>query len=456
MKWVFLLFLIVFTPALGAFLRAQPRYIPHACFAMGAIFYFLDPWLYIAPVSWAYWPGPVKGVEVSLIDGIAVAIIMATRGGARTPIGLKLGIGLYFAGIIVSTAASIGQTTWPQVFYAVQVLRAVIVFIAVKRATAMYPSVPVAILGGLSVGIFYNGLVAARQFMGGQIQAGGAMGHQNTLGMTTHFATMTAFALLLAGRRNLLAAGIVGTGALIAVVGGSRATIGLFAIGLVVVTVLSIRHQMTGRKGAFAALAGIAIVLAIPAMMWAVDRRPASARESSNRERQSFEEAARMIISDHPMGIGGNRYVSVANVGGYSERAGVAWNWANRSAPVHNAYYLVTAELGFLGLLGMLAILLSAMIEGLRASRRLIGERADLAIGLTATVIVVAAHHYFEWIFMTFYIHYLTGMSLGALIGLTRGVEVTAGRSPLPTASIPAADPGARSTHPVPSHSPVY
>lgn len=456
MKWIFLLMLLVLAPALAAFLRSQPKYIPHACFSMGAMFYFLDPLLYVAPISWAHWPGPVKGVEVSLIDAVALAVIAATHRGPASPIGIKVGFACYLAAIAVSTLASASQTTWPQLFYLVQLLRGVVVFIAVKRATAMFPSVPVAILGGLSVGVFYNCYVALTQFAGGDIQAGGAMGHQNLLGITTHFATMTAFALLLAGRRSVLAAAVVAAGAIIAVVGGSRATIGLFALGLGVVTLLSMRNQMTGRKGAFAAVAAVSVVLAIPAMTWAVDRRPAESRASSNEERRSFVEAAQMIIADHPLGTGANRYVTVANVGGYSERAGVAWNQANRTAPVHNAYYLVTAELGYLGLLGMLALLAGIIVEGLRALRRVTGERADLVVGLTATFIVVAAHHYFEWVYMTFYVHYLTAMSFGALVGLTRGARAAASdrpRSPDRGRPLAALSPVREPTR---DHSPVY
>ena len=59
------------------------------------------------------------------------------------------------------------------------------------------------------------------------------------------------------------------------------------------------------------------------------------------------------MIADHPLGVGANQYVIVANTGGYSARAGVPWNTDERAAPVHDAYYLVTAELGFLGLFGL-------------------------------------------------------------------------------------------------------
>ena len=129
--------------------------------------------------------------------------------------------------------------------------------------------------------------------------------------------------------------------------------------------------------------------------------------------------AARMIIADHPLGVGPNQYLIVANLGGYSERAGVAWNYANRSAPVHNSYLLVWAELGLIGLIGLITMLASTIIVGLSAMRRLAwDERSELMIGLIATLIVVSAHIAFEWLIVTNYVHYLLAMSMGALVGI--------------------------------------
>lgn len=131
-----------------------------------------------------------------------------------------------------------------------------------------------------------------------------------------------------------------------------------------------------------------------------------------------------MIIADYPLGVGPNQYLIVANIGGYSSRADVAWNEANRAAPVHNTYYLVTAELGFLGLLGFVTVFFSAISLGLRSFKRLpSSERSDLAVGLTATLIVAAAHLAFEWAFATYYVQYVLAMSMGTLVGVTASLR---------------------------------
>lgn len=138
--------------------------------------------------------------------------------------------------------------------------------------------------------------------------------------------------------------------------------------------------------------------------------------------------AAKMIIADHPFGVGPNQYLLVANIGGYSSRAGVAWNAANRSAPVHNSYYFITAELGFLGLIGMMTILLSMIWTGFRAIKRSgLGERADLLVGVTSTLIIVSAHLAFEWLVATNYVQYLLAMCIGMLAGITAPLRQKAG-----------------------------
>ena len=427
MKWIVLGGLLALIPVLTILLRSRPNFIVHACFFMGLMVFFFDPYLNIGPVTWN-WTGVIKGIEITIVDIIAISILLATR-PVRTPLSIKIGFGIYVLALIISTLASDIRT--PAIFYVWQFCRAVVAFLAIARATAAQSGAPFALVAGIGTATMIEAVVAAKQYLSGAAAvngAGGTLGHRNILGLTSHFAVMPAFALLLAGRRNLPAIAVVTAGAVIALTGGGRATIGLFGIGVVITTILSIRHKMTGRKGALAGVAVVLLILSAPAMMWAVDRRSVEARISSNDERAAMTFAARMMIADHPLGIGPNQYVRVANLGGYSERAGVAWNYANRTAPVHNSYLLVWAEVGLIGLIGLLTMLVSTVVVGLRAIRRLAwDERSELMIGLLATLIVAGAHIAFEWLFMTNYVHYLLAMCAGALVGITATVTRKSG-----------------------------
>ena len=420
MKWIVLAGLLALIPALTVLLRARPKYVVHACYLMGLTVFFFDPYLNIGPVTWE-WPGVIKGIEITIIDVIALSVLLASPSN-RTPVSVKIGLAIYTVALLVSSLMADEVT--PAIFYIWQFCRAIVVFLAVARATAAHQAAPYALVAGIGTATVVQALVAAKQYIGGNPAAGGTLGHRNILGLTSHFAVMPAFALLLAGRRSLPAIAVVIAGAIIALTGGGRATIGLFGIGLVITTILSIRHRLTGRKGVMAGLAVLLLVLSAPAMMWAVGRRSVEARISSNEERAAMTSAARMIIADHPFGVGPNHYLMVANLGGYSERAGVAWNYANRSAPVHNSYLLVWAELGIIGLIGLLTILASTAVAGLRVMRRsALDERSELMIGMIATVVVVGAHLAFEWLFITNYIHYLLAMNMGTLIGIAATVR---------------------------------
>ena len=102
MKWVFLAAIILVVPFLTAILRAKPRYLVHACFAAGVLMFAAVPNLWAAPIPWPGWPGPVKGLEVNIIDSIAVALIFSTR---PVPIAwsVKLPFAIYVFAILIST-----------------------------------------------------------------------------------------------------------------------------------------------------------------------------------------------------------------------------------------------------------------------------------------------------------------------------------------------------------------
>ena len=419
MKWIFIAALMVFTPAAAAFLRNNQRYVVHACFLIGVAIFFQNPYFSVSPIFWD-WPGPVQGFQVTLVDSLAIAILLSTP-SVRLPPTLKLAFGIYLLGILISSFAA--HQLMPVAFYVWQLGRAALLFAAIARATACHERAPLALAGGLGCAIAIEALLVIKQFASGNGAPGGTLGHRNILGMTSHFATLPAFALLLAGYRQRLAALTVFCGIIVALLGGSRATIGLFALGVLTATLFSMRHKMTGRKGAVAAAAAVLAICAVPLMIWSVNRRSESTLHSSDAERSAMIQAARMMIADHPLGVGADQYVVVANLGGYADRAGVPWNKDDRSAPVHNSYFLITAELGFVGLLGLLSIFAAVLATGWNTLRLGTGPRSELLVGLVATVFILAIHISFEWVFETATLQYLTACAFGAVIGIAASLR---------------------------------
>lgn len=415
MKWIFLVGLILFTPVLILLLRNNRDHLPKAAFFLGLL-PFIETRFNVsaAPISWALWPGYVRGIEFSLTDAVAIALILAS-GPVRSPAAVKLAFGLLFVAFLISSA--VADVFIPAFFYGWQLVRVAIVYFAVARASTTNDRVPLALLTGLIIGLASQAIVVTFQYLGGDPQAGGWFGHQNLLGMATHFIVYPAFAVFLGGLYSKRAALAGAASLIIAFGGGSRATIGLLVIGLLMTAIVSCWRQMTRRKAAFATAAIIGLVAVSPLLYLAVERRSDEARAQSNEERGNMLSAASMIISDFPLGVGANQYVVVANVGGYSARAGIAPAYANLSAPVHNTYYLVTAEMGWFGLFSVIALIgavWTTVAATLRRARS--GFEADYAVGLAISFMMVAAHAYFEWITMIYQIHLLFAMNLGLLV----------------------------------------
>jgi len=350
-----------------------------------------------------------QGIELSLTDAVALAMLAASR-GVKCPWQIKAAFLVYALGFVISTLT----VSWnlASVFYGWQVVRTIIVFYAVARASVTDTRVPEALLTGLIVGITSQALFAAYEFAGGNIQAGGSFGHQNLLGMMTHFIVYPAFALFLAGYHVKRTALALVAGLIVAYTGGSRATIGLMAVGLVMTLIVSSHHRLNGRKMAVAVATLLSLAAVTPILYSAIERRSVEQRGGSSEERERMKVAASMIISDNPLGAGANRYVTVSNVGGYTSRAGVAWT--SSAAPVHSTFYLVTAEMGWIGLIGFVTILLAGLVKSRQASKRASGTlHGEYATGLAVTFVMVAIHSQYEWITMLYLVHIPIAFSLG-------------------------------------------
>jgi O-antigen ligase len=421
-KWAFLAIALATIMPLAGWLRRNPRHVPKIWMLVGFLPFGVGAFhLYMAVISWAGWPGYVPGVEISLLDVLMVALYLSLP---RTgdPIPFRLSMLLYFVAVLLSAFQT--QVPMAPLFYAWQLARMFVVYAVVAKA-CVDERVPRALLTGMAIGLCFEACDTIWQRFGhGILQAAGTMGHQNSLGLMTHFVTFPWLALLLAGERGWLPVVAPVAALIIGVLTVSRGTIGLMAAGYVGLFGLSSLRRWTPRK-ALLLSAGVAVACVVTPVVFSSmqDRfsaQPADTGNSGNYdERVAFETAATMIISDHPFGIGANNYVVVANTDGYNDRAGVAWVLGSDSANVHNVYLLVAAESGYLGLVTFVLMLLRPLIVAFRCGFRNRGDsRCDLLLGLGTSLLVVYIHSYFEWVFVSFSIQYMFALDTGLVAGL--------------------------------------
>lgn len=423
MRIIALIFVLLAIPLAVAWLKAKPSQRKWAYFAVGVLPFTISALnLDASLITWPAWTGYAKGHIITLLDSLALALIIVSQAPARRLPFLALLIAY-----LAAAALSMGFSSLPMStsFYVFQLMRVVILFVAVA-SFAGQPGALRWLAMGLAAGAIFQVIATIDQKFSGAAQAAGTLGHQNLLGLMLHFVTLPLMALLLAGeRRKIIMVGVLA--ALVAVAfGASRGAVAFVAIGMAILFVLSIARKPTAHKWKMAGLAVLAVAVVTPVVISSfADRyevRPDSS--GSDAERVAFETAAKAIWSDHPMGVGANQYILTANVDGYSERAGVIWNWSSRSAPVHNMYLLVAAETGWIGLITFVMLLLWPILRGIAfAFRNRSDPRGEIVLGASVAIMVLAVHGLYEWVFVTFYAQYVFAISLGMIAGIIRQVE---------------------------------
>lgn len=415
MKWVVLLIFIALVPIIRSWLIANPRKAPMLWTAFAFLPFVLDSWkTIIAPISWATWAGYSRGAEVSLLDFVAVAIILSRPPGSSNKFPLLwLWIVMVFAALLSAI-----QATFPMASFFVvwQLFRCALIFMA-AAIIMQAPQGPNAILRGMVIGVCLNLIVAVEQKLSGTLQPAGLFRHQNMLGLVLHFVIYPCLAVALSTKKGWWL--WLGTFAalILAVLTASRATIGLTGLGLILVIMLSLARQPTGRKAGIAFVIFVGLIASIPVSMSVLQNRlNASALTSfEDGEREAFKKAAALMLADHPMGVGANHYVYVANKEGYSERGGVIWNTGSRAAHVHQAFLLFSAETGYIGFIAFVLFMTVPAITALTTSWKSRSLDNDLTIGLAVSFFIVNLHSLFEWAIATYQAQVFVALGMGGV-----------------------------------------
>ena len=423
MKWVFLIAASVAMVPLFAWLRANPRAAPKIWMLVGFLVVEHGPLhLYMALDSWAgQWPGYTLGAEISLLDLIAVAIYFALP-RSRHSLPFLFSMGFYFFAVMLSMFQ--GSVPKATIYYGWQLARVFFFYVVVTRACAADERVLPALLKGIAFGMFWAaGQAIWERFGVGVLQTAGGFPHRNFLGMVSHFIVYPFFALLLAGERGWFPITVSVAGAIVAVLTTSRATIAFAGFGYLAVFLVSALRGWTPRKS-MVMVAGVVAVMALsPLFFSSFEQRFGSDVKSSffepDEAREQMADAARMMLSDHPMGIGANHYVIAANMLGYNARSGL--NWFNYGSYVHNVYLLVAAETGYLGLVAFVILLLRPLaVAFLCGWRNRKDRRGDLLLGLGVGLLTVYLHNFYEWIFITFQTEYLFAVNAAMVAALAQ------------------------------------
>lgn len=419
MRFVALALILISLPIFIGMLRQNPDRRGLALTALGMmLFCGYAVRIDASIISWPLWNGIAKGAEVSAVDTLSLALIAtrAKRGGMFPFWGL---LGFYGATLVLSIFASTVPVATMFVWW--QWVRLVVIFTAVA-GECHRPEARTGLIRGLSLGLMLQAGFVIYQKLQGVVQATGTMPHQNMLGMMTELALLPLIAALLGGERGWLPRLGALAGLIVVVGGGSRGTMALVGGGILVLTLVSLWRQVTPTKLKIVGLGALVLALTVPLGVLTLKERFGSGSViTEETERAAFERAAKAMAWDHPIGVGANMYVPTANTDGYAQRAGVAWNFANRSAVVHNAYLVARAETGWAGQLAYMLLLFVPLIVGLRFVIRYRRDPAgDIVLGSTVALGVLAIHNTYEFAGLTYPVFVVMVVNLAIIGGLTR------------------------------------
>jgi O-antigen ligase len=330
---------------------------------------------------------------------------------------------VYFAAVIVSLPFASVPTA--SLFYIWQLGRMFFVYLVVAHACENEETVS-SIMNGMMLGLCYEAaLVIWQRFVLGDLQTPGTMGHQNGLGMITYFISFPFFALYLAGVKGWRPLMAPLGGAIVAVMTVSRATVALAGAGFFTLLILAAFGKFTARVARTFVVAGALAVLVLPFVFSSFEARFAAGPLSDDYdERAAFKDAATMMVSEHPFGVGANNFVVIANTQGYYDRAGVAPTFNSRSAHVHNAYWLAAAETGYLGAFAFVVMLLAPLVAAFRVGLRNRGnKKGELLLGFGVALLMLYIQLFFEWAFFLWWFQYIFAISIGLIAGLTQQLK---------------------------------
>lgn len=350
-------------------------------------------------VSWPAWPGHTKGIIISLTDTLALAICVRLRNRAGYPHLMWIWM-VYIACNI--PGIFLGSFITPALFYIVSLIKAAVYFyacyIAICRGGLF------TLVTGLCIAVFANSGTTILNFLQGQAQPSGLVGHRNYAGMVNNLAVPILLVVGTFGRLRtwpLLAVGVAGVAAIL---GSSRAVLILFGVTVYLTLVLTLYVKPSKQIKQMLGVCFILSFLAVPIGIQKISQRSEDGQIvlTKDAERLAFERAAHMMNKDYPFGIGLNQYAVLANAGGYSAAAGVGWATASVSATVHNSYALVRTEGGPIALIGLLTLFITTVVT----SAALMFRRHDnparvFTVPAFVAALVLSIHISFEWVFVS-------------------------------------------------------
>lgn len=398
-------------------------------------------------VSMETYRGPDRGFEVTLVDLIAFALVLALllKAPGRlcwlpyNSVWMAVGLGV----ALVSSAGS------PQPLYSAftlfKLLRLYLVYWCVVNCLRTGTDRHYVWLGFVGVGVFVTALALRQKYLQGIYRVSGPFDHSNTIPLYLNL-VMPALILWglcdrrLSSRQVLLSSGVA-LGMLFSVAATfSRAGTALAVMALAgALTFANLRFRSVRVTVASLLVLLLMVAGAVKAAGSFIERIK-SAPESSAGAREEFNYAAKLMLQDRLFGVGVNNFSYVlTNTPKYNEHIVIMAN-EEEAGVAHHIYLLTAAETGIPGLLVFLTVILRFWWLAGRAGWRARSLEGMLLLGLCLGATTLHLSGFLEWAFRITPVSYMFVVTSAVIAALAEAVRQRPAGRPriLPAARRPA------------------
>jgi O-antigen ligase len=170
-----------------------------------------------------------------------------------------------------------------------------------------------------------------------------------------------------------------------------------------------------------------------------VVQRFLEAPEASHLAREEFNRAALMMARDHPMGVGINQFSEVlSTTPRYHSHVMVMAN-EEQAGVCHHVYLLNAAELGWVGLIVFIVIIVRFLWPPLRMALTQRDLEGLLPMGFLAGAVALHLSGLLEWVFRITPVFFLYLICCGVVVGLADLRRIEAARASRERRAVPEA-----------------
>ncbi len=327
-------------------------------------------------LSHEWYRGTTRGVEVSLIDVLALSLLIssvrsARAGGARLYWPASLGLMLMFL-LYCCVSVALSHPRIYGVFELTKLFRALIYFLAAAWFVQSEREVRLLVFALACAVLFEGGLAFKQRYLDGIFRVGGTLEHANSLSMYLLITGPVLVAALLSRlprRLRRLSVAAVGLSMVTILLTASRMGVPAFALVMLGTVLVSTSWRLTRRK----VLVSLGILLAAGGLLFkAWDTLKARYEEATLAEeeeegRGQYIQLARIVLAERFWGVGLNNWSYWVSKR-YSAALGLEYedyedipesmitspevfDWSYKYAPpAHNLGALIAGELGVPGL----------------------------------------------------------------------------------------------------------